>query len=118
MFNFFLKIYVIVLITTISVCINSCQDSPPLNPVPFTFELTMVNEHQFYIEVINGQNKIKFDQIEFGHDIKTGNDTFVIHLTPYDAVLKGIYEHNRIYSLYLELTSAYPHLSGPKKGPR
>ena len=64
--------------------------------VPFTFELTMVNEHQFYIEVINGQNKIKFDQIEFGHDIKTGNDTFVIHLTPYDAVLKGIYEHNRM----------------------
>lgn len=33
-----MKIYVIVLITTISVCINSCQDSPPLNPVPFTFE--------------------------------------------------------------------------------
>ncbi|MEO6693111.1 MAG: TlpA family protein disulfide reductase, partial [Saprospiraceae bacterium] len=64
--------------------------------IPFNFNVIYKTDSTFYIELINGHEKIKMDSIVFGRDIKTGNDTMVIYLTPYDAVLKCIYENNKM----------------------
>ena len=63
--------------------------------VPINFEVIYDSDKEFHIEFLNGKERIRFDSVEHGRDIRTGNDTFVIHLTPYDAIIKGIFEHNK-----------------------
>ena len=46
--------------------------------IPFNFNVIYKTDSSFYIELINGKEKIKMDSIKFGRNIKTGNDTMVI----------------------------------------
>jgi thiol-disulfide isomerase/thioredoxin len=71
--------------------------------VPVNFEVIYDSDKEFHIEFLNGKERIRFDSVEHGRDIRTGNDTFVIHLTPYDAIIKGIFEHNKMAGDYIVL---------------
>ncbi|HMX89528.1 MAG: TlpA family protein disulfide reductase [Saprospiraceae bacterium] len=71
--------------------------------IPFNFEVIYRNDSSFYIEVINGTERIRFDSIEYGRNIKTGNDTMVIYLTPYASVIRCIYENNKMAGEFIIL---------------
>ncbi|MBK9643191.1 MAG: TlpA family protein disulfide reductase [Saprospiraceae bacterium] len=71
--------------------------------VPVNFEVIYDAEKEFHVEFINGTERIRFDSVEHGRDIRTGNDTFIIHLTPYDAQIKGIFEYNKMSGDFIVL---------------
>lgn len=60
--------------------------------VPFTFEWSVDDIGNNSMTIINGDERILFNDIVLGKDKKTGSDTFLINLHPYAAVLKGIYQ--------------------------
>ncbi len=64
--------------------------------IPFNFNITYTSDSDFYFELINGKERIRFDSIIKGHDIRTGNDTMIIRLLPYDAEIRCIYENNKM----------------------
>ena len=64
--------------------------------LPFTFEVIYENETDFYIELINGEERIRLDDIVMGRDPATAKDTIVINIPIFDSYFKGIYEENLI----------------------
>lgn len=66
-------------------------DDTPSNHLPFNFEVIYVNETDFYLEIINGEERIKITDIQIGRDRRTNRDTFLIDFPVYDSYLKGIY---------------------------
>jgi thiol-disulfide isomerase/thioredoxin len=60
--------------------------------LPFNFEVKYVNEDSFYLELINGEERIMVSDIIIGLDRKTAKDTVVINFPVYDTYIKAIYE--------------------------
>ncbi len=71
--------------------------------IPFHFDVIYNSDSSFYIEIINGKERIKFDNIIRGHDYKTGNDTMIIHLDPYATQIKCIFENNKMSGEFIVL---------------
>lgn len=71
--------------------------------VPFTFEWAEDASGHNTMTVINGTERIVFNDITLGKDQKTGNDTFLINLHPYAACLKGIYQGGLMYGHWIVL---------------
>ena len=65
------------------------EDTPP-NYLPFTFEVIYENEKDFYIEIINGTERIPVKDIAFGRN-KVLKDTFRIDFPIYESYITGIY---------------------------
>ena len=66
------------------------NDTPP-NHLPFNFEVHYTNEEDFYLELQNGEERIKVTDIQIGRDRRTNRDTFLIDFPVYDSYLKGIF---------------------------
>ncbi|MBK9272341.1 MAG: TlpA family protein disulfide reductase [Saprospiraceae bacterium] len=64
--------------------------------IPFQFEFIKPSDSSYTFILINGSEKIYFNQISLGYDVRNGIDTFEIMLTPYDAKLKGVWEHDKL----------------------
>lgn len=64
--------------------------------LPFTFEVIYDTEESFHIEIINGAERIKVDDIIYGLDRATAKDTLIANFTVYDTYIRGIYEDNMI----------------------
>ena len=62
--------------------------------LPFNFEVTYTDDKKFYIEIINGTERIRIDDITIGRDRATGKDTLLARFPTYDTYLKAIYEGN------------------------
>lgn len=62
--------------------------------LPFTFEVIYTDEQTFYIEVINGDERIRVDDITYGTDRATAKDTIIINFPIYDTYIKAIYEED------------------------
>jgi thiol-disulfide isomerase/thioredoxin len=62
--------------------------------LPFTFEITYINEDSFVMDLINGSEKIRASEILFGRDKYLAKDTFRINFPIYDTYLHGLYEEN------------------------
>ncbi len=60
--------------------------------LPFTMEVTYTNENDFYIEIINGAERVKLDEIKTGRDRKTGNDTLFVDIPEYDSYIRADYD--------------------------
>ncbi len=60
--------------------------------LPFNFEVTYKNETDFYIEIINGEERILVEDIVYGRDRSTGDDTIRIDFPIYDAHFSGKFE--------------------------
>ncbi len=60
--------------------------------LPFLFDVVYTSEQDFYIEIINGEERIKVTDIRFGRDLKTAKDTITINFPVYDSYIKGLYE--------------------------
>ncbi|MDX1942700.1 MAG: TlpA disulfide reductase family protein [Saprospiraceae bacterium] len=64
--------------------------------LPFTFEVKYENDTKFYIEIINGEERIRLDDIVIGRDKRIAKDTIVINFPVFDSYIKGIYHENII----------------------
>lgn len=64
--------------------------------LPFTFEVIYENETDFYIEIVNGEERIRLDNIIMGRDPATAKDTIRIDIPVFDSYFSGIYEENLI----------------------
>lgn len=64
--------------------------------LPFMMEVTHTSVQDFYIEIINGEERIKIPQehIQYGKDRRTGYDTIRIDIPHYDAYISARYEAN------------------------
>ncbi len=71
--------------------------------IPCTFEILYREDGSMIIDFINGDERIRFDQIQHGYDQRSGNDTIEIRLDPYDAIIKGIWEHSKIAGDFIVL---------------
>lgn len=62
--------------------------------LPFNFEVTYTNDTDFYIELINGDERFRVDDITIGLDRATAKDTIVINFPVYDSRIEAIYEED------------------------
>ncbi len=62
--------------------------------LPFLFELKYDENDDFYIEIINGKERIKATDIKYGRDLATAKDTVIINFPVYDSYIRAIYEEN------------------------
>lgn len=62
--------------------------------LPFNFEVIYTSEADFYIEFINGDERIRAEDITIGLDRATAKDTIVIDFPVYDSRIEAIYEEN------------------------
>lgn len=60
--------------------------------LPFTFEVVHDTETEFHIEIINGDERIRVDDITIGLDRATAKDTVVINFPLYESYIKAIFE--------------------------
>ncbi|MBL7831890.1 MAG: TlpA family protein disulfide reductase [Saprospiraceae bacterium] len=60
--------------------------------LPFIFEVIYTNDSTFYIEIINGKERIKVTDIKYGRDRKTAKDTVLINFPEYESYIKAISE--------------------------
>ncbi len=64
--------------------------------LPFTMEVTYTDDSTFYIEIINGAERIKVDHITYGRDRATLDDTIVIDFPDFDTYIKGVFKEGII----------------------
>ncbi|MEE9438925.1 MAG: TlpA disulfide reductase family protein [Saprospiraceae bacterium] len=64
--------------------------------LPFNFEVNYTDEQSFYINIMNGEERIKLDNITYGRDHSTAKDTIKIDIPIFDSYIKGIFEENII----------------------
>lgn len=62
--------------------------------LPFNFEVIYKNETDFYIELINGEERLRVDSITIGLDRATAKDTIVIEFPVYDSRIDAIFEED------------------------
>ena len=57
------------------------------NELPFNFEVTYLDDERFYIEIINGAERIRLDSIQYGRDRTRARDTMNIHFPEYQSYI-------------------------------
>lgn len=60
--------------------------------LPFLFEVVYNEDSTFFINIINGTEKIKVDDISYGIDKATAKDTLIINFPVYDSYIRAIVE--------------------------
>ncbi len=69
--------------------------------IPFNFEIQYDSLKKPRMIIRNAGERIVFDDISYGRDIRTGDDTFRINLSPYDACIKGVFEENKMRGYFV-----------------
>lgn len=55
--------------------------------LPFNFEVKYLDETRFYIEIINGAERIRCDSIQYGRDRSMARDTFNVYFPEYASYI-------------------------------
>ena len=80
------------------VSINAGDDDMPVLQdnieLPFNFEVKYATEDSFYIELINGEERITVSDIFYGRDMAVAKDTVLIRFPVFDTYIKAIYVEN------------------------
>lgn len=64
--------------------------------LPFLFEVKYVTPDSFYIEIINGEERIVVNDIKIGRDKSQAKDTILINFPVFDSYIKGYFLENAI----------------------
>ena len=64
--------------------------------LPFNFEVIYPTPDSFYLEIINGEERMIVDDITIGRDIRTAKDTVLIDFPVFDSYITGIFVENVI----------------------
>lgn len=59
------------------------------NELPFNFEVKYLDKDRFYVEIINGAERIRVDSVQYGWDRSTARDTFAFYFPEYQSYLHG-----------------------------
>ncbi|NRB63065.1 MAG: TlpA family protein disulfide reductase [Saprospiraceae bacterium] len=57
--------------------------------LPFNFEVSYSSPEKMIVTIRNGEERIVLEDVEFGHDLATGDDTVRIDIPVYDSYLRG-----------------------------
>ncbi len=57
------------------------------NELPFNFEVTYLDDERFYVEIINGSERIRLDSIRYGRDRTRARDTMNIYFPEYQSYI-------------------------------
>lgn len=55
--------------------------------LPFNFEVKYIDDERFYIEIINGTERIRLDSIQYGRDRTTARDTMNVWFPEYQSYI-------------------------------
>jgi len=55
--------------------------------LPFNFEVTYLDDERFYIDIVNGSERIRCDSIRYGRNRSTARDTFNIYFPEYASYI-------------------------------
>jgi len=64
--------------------------------LPFNFEVVYTNDQEINIYLLNGSERILVDDIQFGRNTETLEDSVRINFPLFDSYIIGRYEENRI----------------------
>ncbi|HMQ49110.1 MAG TPA: TlpA disulfide reductase family protein [Saprospiraceae bacterium] len=64
--------------------------------LPFVFEVIYENEQDFYIDIINGEERLRVDDIKIGRDQRISKDTILINFPVFDSYIRATCEANVI----------------------
>ncbi len=64
--------------------------------LPFNFEVKYDDAATFYIEIINGKERIRVDDIAIGFNKRIAKDTILINFPVFDSYIRGVYYENII----------------------
>jgi thiol-disulfide isomerase/thioredoxin len=62
--------------------------------LPFNFELIYTDDGKCYLEIINGAERVRVDDITIGLDRSTAKDTVVISFPVFDSYIRAIFEED------------------------
>ena len=62
--------------------------------LPFLFQVTYANADSFYIEIINGEERILVNDVIFGHNRATGRDSVILSFPEYNSYIIAYYEED------------------------
>ena len=62
--------------------------------LPFVFEINYTTDTSITVSIFNADETIKLDEVSYGKDITTGNDTISIYFPVFDSQISAIYEDN------------------------
>lgn len=74
--------------------VNLKFDEVTQGELPFNFEVVYDDKEAFHIEIINGDQRIRVDDITIGLDRQTAKDTVIIRFPESDAYIRGLFEEN------------------------
>jgi thiol-disulfide isomerase/thioredoxin len=72
--------------------------------LPFTFDVVYDNPDKIHINIYNGDEVIKVEDVVFGWERGTGNDTIIIDFPHYDSYITALFEENVIEGKYIVKT--------------
>jgi thiol-disulfide isomerase/thioredoxin len=72
--------------------------------LPFNFEVTYESDSSFYLEILNGEERIRVDDITMGLDRSTGRDTILIRFPGFETYVDGEFEENEIRGDFVDPT--------------
>ncbi len=77
---------------------NVRYDEATEGELPFLWEVTYVNDTSFYIEIINGDERVKVEaqDIKFGRNKQTGKDTLRINFPIFGSYITAMYQERVI----------------------
>ncbi len=64
--------------------------------LPFNFEVKYEGKDKFYLEIINGEERIRVDEIVMRRDPRTAKDSVYIDFPVFDSYIRGIFQENVI----------------------
>jgi len=62
--------------------------------LPFFFDLIYENENDFYLEIINGEERIPLRDVNFGRSKERAKDSIRINFPVYESYITALYEEN------------------------
>ena len=77
--------------------------------LPFTFEVIHTNPKDFYIEIINGDERIRVDDIKIGLDRQTAKDTVIINFPLYESHIRAIFEERLMEGEWIVTNRGEPY---------
>ncbi len=69
--------------------------------LPFTFEVIYDDVDKFHIEIINAEERIRIDDIQFGHNKQSGRDSIRIDFPVYESYVTAFYEEDVIEGVWV-----------------
>ncbi len=83
--------------------VNKQFDEVADGELPFMFEVIYTNDQSFYVELINGAERFRLDNVLVGRNRATGDDTIRIDIPIYESYLTAKYEEGVMEGYWVAL---------------